>query len=772
MDRCLLFFIVGTLASLFLPIVPPLFYILLLALSCFYLHFFVYLRKLIPFMLGFSYLLFCAHLHFSWTANNKLAIEHLNLQAHTIKGQVNSLVAEGQNPIRFNFLVKELNNSALLQPFIVRLTWQKANLIIKQGNELQLQVKLKPAHGLANGGSFSYQRWLLQKRIVATGYVKSSAINKVISAENSIRQRMYQGLQTLSDSQLKPLFIALAIGDKSAISQEQWQVLSATGTQHLIAISGLHLGLIALFGLYLARGIVYLLPASQLSQRYLFYFPIIFSLALACFYAYLAGFATPTIRALVMLLVYWGIRLSQQKVSYIRWLLISVCVIIVIEPFAIIDASFYLSLAAVVSILFVLWRFGYRLKKLNRITKFIYSLLLIQLAINVLLLPLTMMMFSQVSLLSPLANVIVVPLLSFTAIPLSLMAAIVSWISLDAAEYLLLLALFFLDISWQYLLWLSQFKQLVLTPNFANVTLVILLPMVLLLMSFRLFNSKLLASLVVIFCLFSVSTHYLINYLLQKPNHWQLVVFDVGQGLSVLLQKQGKAVLYDTGPAYPSGFNMVDTVISPYLQQQFIKQLDFAVISHSDNDHAGGLKQLKANKLAKKYYYNLSNKQHLQCKAGMGFDWQGLEFKFIWPNHQGVSENDDSCVLLINDGVNKILLPGDISKVVEQRLVASNAVAKINLLISPHHGSNTSSSSSFLEVLSPDYVVHSSGFYNRWQFPKKAVVNNYKKINSQQFNTAETGMLIFDINEKGVKVRSYRQNMLPFWPWWQVSVEN
>ncbi|TRX57106.1 DNA internalization-related competence protein ComEC/Rec2 [Thalassomonas sp. M1454] len=770
MDRCLLFFIVGTLASLFLPIVPPLFYILFLGLSCFYLLFFVPTTKLFCFLLGLCYLLLCAHLHFSWTATNGLTENQINSKAMIITGTVDSLIVDEQKTLRFNFLVEKIAEQSLAQPFLVRLTWQKPHIKPKQGNLLQLKVKLKPAHGLANSGAFSYQRWLLQKRIVASGYVKQATQNNIISEHNSVRQKMYQRLQLLQDSPLKPLFIALAIGDKTAISQQQWQVLSATGTQHLIAISGLHLGLIALFGLYFARGFIYLVPASLLSQRNSFYLPIVFSLSLACFYAYLAGFATPTVRALIMLLVYWGLRVSQQKVSYIRWLLLSISLIIVIQPFAILDASFYLSVTALICILFVIWRYGYLFSNLNRISRFLCSLLLIQLAINLLLLPLTVLLFGQVSLLSPLANIVVVPLLSFTAIPLSLVAAIISWISIDVAQFILSIALFFLDISWQYLQWLSQFEQFVLLPSALNIALVLVFPVFLLLCSFRFFTLSQLSAYLFIFSCLGGSAHYLLNYFFKEQEHWQLVVFDVGQGLSVLIQKQGKAILYDTGAAYPSGFNMVDTVIQPYLQQQFIKQLDFAMISHSDNDHAGGIKQLKANNLASYYYYNDNN--NLPCQAGKTHTWQGLELKFIWPNNDGFAENDDSCVLLIKDGNNSILLPGDISSAVEERLVRTKAVSKVSLLISPHHGSSTSSSLAFLNVLSPEFVVHSTGFYNRWQFPKSDVVSHYKQINAEQFNTAETGMLIFDITKSGIKVRTYRQNMLPFWPWRQVSVDN
>ncbi|MCI2285512.1 DNA internalization-related competence protein ComEC/Rec2 [Colwellia sp. MSW7] len=190
------------------------------------------------------------------------------------------------------------------------------------------------------------------------------------------------------------------------------------------------------------------------------------------------------------------------------------------------------------------------------------------------------------------------------------------------------------------------------------------------------------------------------------PKLWQLVVFDVGQGLSVLVQRGTKAILYDTGAAYDSGFNMVEAVVLPYLQFAGIQQLDKVIISHSDNDHAGGLAVLQKSIMIKELIYNSdADNESNTCLQGQSFDWQGLTFEMLWPEQQVSEENDDSCVILIKDEKHKVLLTGDISKVIEGKLIQQYPALQADVLVVPHHGSKTSSSNAFIEQVQADIAV-------------------------------------------------------------------
>ena len=266
-----------------------------------------------------------------------------------------------------------LNNLNVVKPFIIRLRWKMIKdepcFSLAQGQNYQLTIKFKPAHGFANEGGFSYQTWLRQNHIVATGYVKSSKENLLLSTNSNLRQKLYQQyLTNLPDNPLSPLLLALSFAQRSEISPEIWQVLQATGTQHLIAISGLHLGLVAsgsfMFFLFIAR----LLPLSQILpkfiQQYLLqfnlrYIVLLLSLSVTFFYGYLADFSIPTTRALTMLMLYWFTRVMGIKFSLKRWFLLTLFLLVMIEPFSVFSASFWLSVYAVSIIFLTLWRYSF-----------------------------------------------------------------------------------------------------------------------------------------------------------------------------------------------------------------------------------------------------------------------------------------------------------------------------------------------------------------------------------------------------------------------------
>ena len=238
-------------------------------------------------------------------------------------------------------------------------------------------------------------------------------------------------------------------------------------------------------------------------------------------------------------------------------------------------------------------------------------------------------------------------------------------------------------------------------------------------------------------------------------------MLDVGQGTSVLLTKNNRGVLFDTGPAFPSGYNTADAVILPVLAAKGINQLDWLFISHFDNDHAGSLTQLLERIPVKQIASNLQG-----CNQNLSVTWQGLRIEGIWPEASPkVSSNHNSCVVRVSDGTRSVLITGDIDKVAEQSLV-DNASQQLtaDVLIAPHHGSKTSSSENFIRSVAPDFVVFTVGFMNQWDFPRQEVVNRYYLARTKMYSTAESGQVRFSFGVKGkVAVRVYRKDMNNYW---------
>jgi len=805
MDWWLASFFLGSILSLFLPIVPELFVLILLILFSIILFLYKPLRLSSGLFFGASWMLCNAFNHQNLWHDNNLEPLTLAQSSQWVKGRVVSLqsttdltqVKYSKKPLRFNFHITHLNSEKLTKPFNIRLSWKNASFTVHQGQIVQLKVKFKPAHGLANIGGFSYRTWLRSKRILATGYVIRDKDNQVLTATFSVRQQLFNRYKTLlPEHDLSPLLLALGFGSRNELKQSLWQVLQATGTGHLIAISGLHIGLVATGSYFLIMLFIRSLPLnyfnkSQCFQRFnIRYIVISLSLIVGITYGYLAGFSLPTIRALLMLSIYWFFRIVNVNISIKRWLLLTLFLLTLMTPFSLFTASFWLSVYAVTIIFITLWRFHTMLKSGNIAWRFIKGLFVIQFSLTVMLLPISAVFFQQVSLAALLANVVAVPWMSFFSIPLCLLSVLAMPFSELISQLLMAMCIETLQVLWHYLSYLSQQPWAVVELSNIDIQLFVLLGLVSSIFLFihspiirrvlannqnRTVKISLAVISVSILLLFTLNINNLsiISRGFSKQNstnilQWQLVVFDVGQGLSVLIQRGNNAILYDTGAAYPSGFTMADAVILPYLQHSNVDQLDKVIISHSDNDHSGGLVIIEESIRVNELFYNGSNSDNKQtknsvCSQGNSFSWQDLNFEMLWPRNSRSKENDDSCVMLISDGNHHVLLTGDISKKVEAELLRQYPKLRADILMVPHHGSKTSSSDLFISTLQPSVAVVSAGYLNRWHMPVTEVLQRYQQYDVELLNTAELGQIIFTISEEGIRQQSYYRDLWPFW---------
>lgn len=817
MDWWLASFFLGAIFSLFLPIVPDLFVLFLLLLLC--IVFFYYplnfkrpLRSSSGLLFGMSWMLFNAFNFQHLWQENDLNAKKLSTKSQWVQGQVLSLHSpqkQSQIPLnknfstsnfstnehlRFNFKITHLNKRKLNKAIQLRLSWKGATLPLQQGQVALLKVKFKPAHGLANVGSFSYQTWLNSKKISATGYVINNKNNQVIIADNTIRQQLFSDyIKRLSEysteHELAPLLLALGFGSRAELNPNLWQVLQVTGTGHLIAISGLHIGLVATGCYFFIMLFMRSLPLTFFTNSHQFqvinirYFAIGLSVLVALSYGYLAGFSLPTIRALIMLSIYWCMRLMTIKISIKRWLLLTLFLLTLTTPFSLFTASFWLSVYAVTVIFLSLWRFKSLISTGHQFWRFIKGLIIIQLSLTLMLLPIGAVFFQQVSVIALLANIVAVPWMSFLSIPLCLLSVLLMPVSELISQFLVMLCLDSLQFLWYYLTYLSTQQWAVISLSSINIQLLVIVGLLSILLLFFQpkftflsldLNAKHMitlfgCSIVLVVGLLSTPWTTANSSSVHGPSsskfkNWQLVVFDVGQGLSLLIQRQQKAILYDTGASYASGFNMTEAVILPYLQHAGIKQLDKVIISHSDNDHAGGLTVLQQSMPIKELIYNTDNVKNVgTCLQGKSIDWQGLTIDVLWPEKAVAKENDDSCVLLISDGKHKVLLTGDISKKIEAKLMHKYPKLRADVLVVPHHGSKTSSSNAFIAQLDPQLAIASAGFLNRWHMPVAEVVKRYQVNNTQLLNSAESGQIIINFSEKGITKQTYHDDLWPFW---------
>ncbi|MFQ3192830.1 MAG: competence protein ComEC [Paraglaciecola sp.] len=708
------------------------------------------------FLLGIIWMASVGH----WQYSLQLSSEQTS-QPVQIVGKVSRLVIAEKN-IRFNIKITQLENQHLFFTKTFRLSWREPNWQVQQGQQVTLLVKLKPPHGLGNEAGFNYQQWLFSEGINATGYVKAHTENKLLVDVKTIRQTLLNQMLTF-DLPHRSWLAALSFGYRGLLQPEDWHLVQKTGVAHLIAISGLHLALVASISYVLIAWIGGGLISRFHSLHHinLHNVAMLLTLFTTLSYSALAGFGLPTLRAWLMLFLFSVFFLCNKRLGAQRLILLGLTGFVLFSPLSIFGLSFWLSFSAVITICFIFWRWPVKQANFSLLA-LLCGMIKVQLCLTVLMLPLVAWQFSYISPVSPLVNLIAVPAVTMLLVPICLIAVICLAFKPDWAFSLFTLA----DQLISYGLNFLNFA-LKLNVSFFNIStfpaavwlFVFLFIFGFCLPSFWL-NKKYLYLL-----LLPLASHLL----MQRTNTWQIDVLDVGQGLAVMISRNKHAIIYDVGASYPSGFNMADSVLLPILQARGLSKVDLVFISHGDNDHAGSLPQLLKGIEVSEVLTNQD-----RCQQNVAIHWQGLKIQALWPDNAiKYSDNNGSCVIKVSDKFHSILLPGDIDKSIEKHLVhLSPEILNSDILLAAHHGSNTSSSSEFIQTVDAEYVIFSQGFMNRWRFPRREVLDRYQQINdnydtqTKLFNTSESGQVSFIIqydSSKPIIVKTFRQDIYPYW---------
>jgi len=363
----------------------------------------------------------------------------------------------------------------------------------------------------------------------------------------------------------------------------------------------------------------------------------------------------------------------------------------------------------------------------------------------VLVLPL----FGQVALVGPVANLLAIPVFTFWVLPCALLGITAAACSIAGAEWLLKLGALGLAFLIASLDFLSSFSWSTWRPPSAG-----LIPAMFLAVSVlsatlpRPWPGRLMA-------LVWLGFAGVASLAARTPGPLlSVTVLDVGQGLAVLVRTRNHVLLYDTGTKWPGG-DSGNSVVLPTLNRAGIRSLDALVVSHSDADHSGGVQAVADNVELRSAFVSQSETHGLpqvrRCRTGLSWRWDGVRFRFLHPSPGGTwSDNNGSCVLAIDtEEGHSVLLTGDIEAAAEEALLGSHDFASFDLLVAPHHGSRTSSSTAFVTATQPSHVVFSVGYANRWGFPDPAVVSRWKDAGACVISTARYGALEFTSEQRG-----------------------
>lgn len=711
-----------------------------------------------PWLVAFLLSAAWALLHAQIRLREELPVELEGRDLHIV-GRVASLVElQGTDP-QFDFDVEQSEAGV---PSRIKLVWYEAQIHPRPGERWRLLVRLKRRNGFANPGGFDYEGYLFRTGIGATGYVRASGDNAKLGEPTwrsaVLRARAWLGeriARSVEGSPMLGILQGLAIGDSQHIPPNQWRVFAATGTSHLMAISGLHVSMVAAFAATLG-GTIVRLPLTQRYRITVIHGQAIAGMAAALGYALLAGMSVPTQRTLAMICIFFAARWSRRDVNLGNTLSLALISVLLLDPFAVLSVGTWLSFGAVVMILLAT---GGRLRKDGALANFAR----VQWAATAGLLPIVVMAFGGLSLISPIANAAAIPLFTLVVVPLTLLGTALAAVWSGAGEVVLGCAGKLLEWTWPLLSWLADrplalwyFPELPLLQAvfLASGALLLVLP-----------GAWPMRAGAIAFCLPAV----LYRPEPPAPGAFDLAVLDVGQGLAIVVRTHRHTLVYDAGPAFRSGRDTGELVVLPYLRARGIRRVDRLVISHGDLDHRGGMHSVLGNIHTASVLLGPSvNAPELvaeRCAAGQRWHWDEVEFEVLHPDASGRirTNNDSSCVLRVKGRGGTALLTGDIEAAAEEELLA-RGLDRIDVLVIPHHGSRSSSTADFVASTRPRLALVSAGYRNRWGFPKEDVVERWRSAGATIASTVESGAIEVSAPTTGhIEVRHHRRERRRYW---------
>ncbi|MDH5633760.1 MAG: DNA internalization-related competence protein ComEC/Rec2 [Gammaproteobacteria bacterium] len=692
-----------------------------------------------------------------------------------VTGVVSSLPETSSKGQQFHFDIKTAmqDGQSIRLPRRVVLSVYQQGIKVQAAERWRFVVRLKPPHGFQNPGGFDYEAYLFRQGIGARGYVLRQHVPERMGMSDGyswlkLRARIKSRIiEVLPRSTERSLVLGLVIGDRSGLGRAEWRQLQKTGTAHLMAISGLHIGMVAGMMFFMIR---WLWP---LSYRLTLWLPAQKAAALgssvAAFgYAGLAGFSIPTQRALIMLVVAIAAILTNRTVRFADLFFAAMTLVLFLDPFAVLDTGFWLSFLAVA---IIAWAMTSRHQVHDPFRTVVDGLLRktggflrIQAAVSLGLLPIVIARFQLAPWVSPLANLVAIPVFSLAIIPLLLLTTMLLFIPGMSAISGALLSSATTLLSWTWIGlgavagWPGAATSV--SPPAGWTVLLAAMGLMMLLAPKSLPGRPL----GVLWCL------PLLFFVPPRPaaGEFEFSLLDVGQGLAAVVQTEKHIMVFDTGAWFSPDFDAGSAVVVPFLRSKGIDHLDALVISHGDNDHIGGASAVLESLPVARVFSSLVGQPRsdaIPCRTGMAWRWDGVEFSFLHPDGASYKKaNNGACVLRVSSRWGSVLISADIEQLAETRLAGVfGSKLQSTVLVAPHHGSRTSSTPVFLSAVSADEVWIPAGYRNRYHHPHPDILRRYRDMAMPVVSTADSGAISRLFGSRLAPTRRFRNDYQRYW---------
>lgn len=730
-------------------------------------------------------------------------IHYKDSDKYEITGTVCSIPKKFNRRQRFVINVYRMKNNkeVILATGKMRVTVYGQGPDLFKGDDVWFISRIKSIRNFKNPGGFDYQRYMAFKKIWTTAYTQADRIRIVKTKQltfgfdyiEEYRKKVSIFIQKNAEENASGLLKALLLGDKTGISKDTREAFNRAGVAHVLAISGLHIGIIAMFFFAIFQTMLLRVDVF-LWNGWVKKTAGILTLLPVMLYGLLSGMSPSTQRALIMVGLFLITFLFDREQDSMNTLALAALVILIAHPPSLFLISFQLSFITVFFIIFGLNRVDYlsaiqlswdRLQIIKKVSTFIMVSFLAFLGS----LPIVMVYFNQVSFVGILANLFIIPLIGFVAVPLGLTSVILYPVFLPAASWCIKASSFVIEKSITIVSFFSELPFAAiktLTPTVLEILcFYLLIGSIIQLKKNRLMKYIAISVVLVL----SVDTVY---WLHQRFFHDDLkvTIIDVGQGSSALLEIPGGETMLIDGGGFSDNtyFDIGERVVGPLLWRKKIMTVDTLVLSHPNSDHLNGLIYIakhfnvrniwangeSADTFGYKKFMEIIQEEDITVplfeKLSRDMAINNVVLEILYPEKDFLTKreedfwrnkNNNSLVLKVTFGSTSILFPGDIEARGEIDLVSiAEDKLQSDILISSHHGSKSSSCNTFLDTIDPKYVIISSGWRNRFGFPHPTILKKYQKRGYKIFRTDQHGTITvttdgenieFETAVKGIK---------------------
>ena len=692
-----------------------------------------------------------------------------------VMGIVDSLPVRLERGQRFEFEV-ESHEGTIGVPGRLLLGWYGAE-IVRPGERWSLTVRLRRPHGAMNPVGVDFEAWLLERNLRATGSVRMAPPPRRLDAmvwtpTTAVERCRWWLRERLTTACRGPALRRGAACFGPGRPEGDCRLRLDAVQPHRYLAPGQYFrtayhddrGARRRPRCRLWRRVPWLLRRTPAQSA-----AIGAGAIAALLYALLAGWGVPAQRTVIMLLTVACTWLLRARIGLGTALALAATTVCVIDPWAVMAAGFWMSFGAVAAIVWVVHGRprpvgGATLGALRAAAR-------VQIAVTLALVPATVLLFQQVSLIAPFANAVAIPLVSWVVTPLALLGAACAAVPvIEAAAHPLLVAA---DTVFAGVAALLQFLA---APSWAALTLPAPPSFALLMAAFG-----------IAWCLAppgwparwlgAVALLPLLVWPGDRPgvgDLW-LTALDIGQGSAIVVETREQAWLYDTGPRYSQESDAGERVVLPYLRSRGIRVLDGLIVSHLDQDHSGGAASVLRGIEVRRVISSIASGHPVlggilaeRCVAGLEWTSGDLQWRIVHPlasdYDRRLSTNAMSCVALVRSGATVVLLTGDLPARDEEALVVRDHDLHAALLMVPHHGSRSSSSAALLAAVQPAAAVAQAGYRNRFGHPHAEVLARYSERGVPLIRTDHAGAAQWRFGPDGhVEFRSWRSLAARYW---------